>query len=384
MTVNVLHELRKLGRSYPAKAEPIPVVMNAIGQIGHVENRRGVYVNSAIQHHVKTILREHEMAERVARECSNGMFGADDILPIAALGTDSSDAIRTIKSMRGALTSWVDVLTARSNMKYYDIIANKASIASVIANWTSYLSASGHPGAITYGAIPGPAAKSASDAGAMPLPVSLGASEDLYLVNFGANHQSGTNIVLLVDVLTANGSILTSIITSQNVSSTTLPRWTGGAGVLMTLEVQTAPGASTGIPNITVNYIDQSGNVAGTPTITQGVTSPAAGRMMPLIDGPMIRLSADDYGVRSVAQVTLSISSSGAGGALALIQYKPLLILPTISTLAFNERSTQAQAGGIRKITSVVQGSLPFLGIFALTSGTGTGVQTYMLETVWG
>jgi hypothetical protein len=214
--------------------------------------------------------------------------------------------------------------------------------------------------------------------------MSLGVSDDLYLVNFGVNHQAGTNIVLLVDVLTANGNILTSILTSQNVSTTALPRWTGGAGVLMTLEVQTAPGASTGTPNITVNYQDQDNNAASSPTISQGVTSPAAGRMVPLVDGPMIRLSADDYGVRSVNQVTFSITSGGAGGRFALIQYKPLLIVPTISTLAFMERSTQAQAGGIRKITSVAQGSLPFLGIFSLTSGTGTGVQTYMLETVWG
>jgi hypothetical protein len=386
MTTNVLHELRKLGAQYPAKAPPIPVVMSGLGQVGHVEHRRGVYINSGIERHVRMLMRENAIAERVARDLSDGRFGAGDLLPLAALGTDSRDAIKTIRSMRAATSSWDNVVSARGNSKSWDFMATKASLTTVASNWSSFLSASGSPGAITHTAIPGAAAKSSTDTGAFPLgAVSLGASEDLYLTNFGLNHATGTNIVLLVDVLTANGSISTTIVTSQNVSTTSITRWTGGAGVMMTLEVQSAPGASTGTPTVRVNYTDQDGNAAqDTGTITQGVTSPAVGRLLPLQDGPMIRLASGDYGVRSVQQVTVSLSSTTAGGALSLIQYKPLLLVPTLAVTTFVERSTPAQIGGIRKLTSVSQGSMPFLGVFVLTSTTSTGVQTYLVETVWG
>jgi len=153
----------------------------------------------------------------------------------------------------------------------------------------------------------------------------------------------------------------------------------------MTLEVQTAPSTSTGVPNVTINYTDQSGNAAAsTGAIAWGTTSPIVGRLLPLQDGPMIRMASGDLGVASVQQVTFSVSAAGAGGNMALLQYKPLLLVPTLATTSFVERSTPAQIGGIRKLTSVVQGSEPFLGFFVLCSTTSTGVQMYLIETVWG
>ncbi len=383
--LNVIQELRKVGTALPQKFEPIPVALSDIGKIGHVENARGLYVNSALRSNVRALLRDHYRAERVARDVSRGRLGADQLLPIAALGSDSRDAIRAIKSMESAIASWNDVVSARSAGRSWDMMGTKASQTTVANAWSSFLRVAGVPAAASFTNIPGAAAFDASTAGAWPLPMSLGATEDLYLTNFGQNHATGTNITLLVDVLTANGNILTSIVTSQTVNSTALPRWTGGAGVLMTLEVQTAPGTSTGIPNVTINYTDQSGNAAqSTGAVSWGTTSPAVGRLLPVQDGPMIRLATGDFGVASVQQVTFSASAAGAGGNMALLQYKPLLLVPTLATTSFIERSTPAQIGGIRRLTSVTQGSKPFLGFFVLTSTTSTGVQTYMLETVYG
>jgi hypothetical protein len=153
----------------------------------------------------------------------------------------------------------------------------------------------------------------------------------------------------------------------------------------MTLEVTTAFGTATGIPNVTINYVDQSGNAAeSTSAISIGATSLIAGRMFPIQDGPMVRFNTGDYGVRSINQVTFSASSAGAGAACAAIIYKPLLMVPTLAVTSFVERSTPSQLGGIRQLTSVVQGSEPALGFFVLPSTTSTGVQTYMIETVWG
>lgn len=385
MTLDVIRELRKVAGGYPKKAEPIPISFSQTGIVGYVGGRPGVYWNSATKKLVGAMLRDEFRAERAARDISGGRLGAGDLLPIAALGSDNTDAIRAIQSMRMAITSWDDVINARTSSKYWDFIGNKASQTTVASNWSSFLRTGGVPAAAAFTTIPGPAAWDAATTGAWPLPMTLGATENLYLQSVGTNHATGTNIVLAVDVLTANGNILTSIVTSQNVNSTALPRWTGGAGVMMTLEVQTAPGASTGIPNVTINYTDESNNSAqSTGAITWGVTSPAVGRLLPLQDGPMIRLASGDYGVQSVQQVTFSVSTAGAGGNMALIQYKPLLLIPTLATTSWVERSTPAQLGGIKPLTSVAQGSKAFLGFFVLTSTTSTGVQTYLVETVYG
>lgn len=385
MSLNVLSELRRLGKNYPIKAPPIPVAFSNTGVLGYVENRRGLYLNPATKSHVVAMLRDEWRAERAARDISDGRLGAGDLLPVFRLGSDRLDAIWAIQSMRGVIASWNDVISARGNGKYWDFSGTKASQTTVAANWSSFLRTSGVPGAASFNNIPGPAAFDSNTAGAWPLPMSLGATDNLYMTNLGTNHLTGANIVFAVDVLTANGNILTSIVTSQNVSSTAIPRWTGGSGVLMTLEVQTAPGASTGVPNVTINYTNQSGLASqSTGAITWGTTSPAVGRLLPVQDGPMIRLAAGDFGVQSVQQCTFSVSAAGAGGNMALLQYKPIILVPTLVTTSWVERSTPAQIGGIRALTSVAQGSKPFIGFFVLTSTTSTGVQTYLIETVYG
>lgn len=383
--MQVLHELRKLGRSQPEKGPPIPVAFSMLGQVGHVERRRGIYLNKALERHVRGLLKDNYRAEQAAFELTRGRFTAAQLLDVAKLGTDSSDAIRAIKSMRGAISKWDDVTNARTSGKSWDFLGTKASQVTVANSWSSFIRSGGNPGAASYNNIPGPAAFDSNTVGAWPLPMALGPAENLYLTNLGCNHQTGTNIVLAVDVLQAAGNILTSIVTSQNVSTTVLPRWTGGGGLQMTLEVTTAPGTATGIPNVTVNYTDQDGNaLSSTGAISIGTTSAAVFRLLPTQDGPMIRFAAGDYGVRSVQQVTFSASSAGVGGNVALLIYKPLLIVPTLAVTSWIERSTPAQVGGIRQLTEVVQGSKPFIGFFVLTSTTSTGIQNYLIETVYG
>lgn len=385
MTMDVIAELRKYGHAQTAKTPPIPVYLSGIGDIGHVEKRRGLYINSAIQPYVRSLLRDHYRAERVARELSNGRLGAGDILPIAARGTDSRDAIKAIKSMRGAIASWDNVVAAIEAGKFWNYMSSKASITTVAAAWFSLTSQAGNPGPLTLGTIPNPVPMSDATVGAWPLPMALGATENLYMTNVGVNHQTGTNIILAVDLIYSAGGIVTSIVTSQGVSLSALPRWTGGAGLQMTIEVTVVPSTSTGVPNVRINYTNQAGTAArDTGLITWGLTSPTVGRLLPLQDGPQIRLASGDFGIQSVSQISVSLSSVGAGGRLALHLYRPLILIPTLATTAFVERSTPAQIGGIRKLTSVAQGSEPCISFFVLPSTTSLGQQTYLLETVWG
>ena len=383
--MDVLSELRKYGHRLPQKAPPVEVWLEGLGTVGHTEAGRGLYLNSLLKGHVEAFVRDNERAERLAFEMTGGRVGAKQLLDCYALGSDKRDIIRAIKEMSMAVSSWDAVTSARSTGKYWDYMGTKASQTTVANQWSSFFRTAGNPAAGSYNAIPGPAAPNSDTVGAWPIPITLGGTEDLYLVNFGQNHATGTNITLVVDLLQAAGSISATIVTSQTVNTTALTRWTGGSGVQMTLEVVTALGTATGIPNVTINYTDQSGTAASsTGAVTIGATSLVAGRIFPLQDGPQVRLASGDFGVRSVEQVTFSASSAGAGAAAALLMYKPLLLVPTLATTSFVERSTPAQVGGIKQLTSVSGGTKPCLTFLVLTSTTSTGVQTYLMETVYG
>jgi hypothetical protein len=380
--MDVLQELRNVAASYPRKAEPIVLALSGLGQVGHVSGAHGVYVNSAMKRSVRALLRDHYRAERTAREMSGGRLGAGDLLPAAALGSDSRDAIRAIKSMRMAITSWDGVTSARSGSKYWDTIGTKASQTTVANAWSSFFRTAGVPGAMTYGATAGQAALNSATAGAWPIDfISLGATEDLYLTNIGGNHLTGTNIVMAVDLLQAVAAVsLTGVANAtQVITTTSLTRYTGGAGVMMTLEIVTALGGTAS--NVTVSYTDESGNAAGTGAIAL-LTSGIVGRLTPVQDGALIRLASGDYGVRSVDRVY--VSASMGGGQAAVLMYKPLIVFPTLATTTFVERSTPAQVGGIKRLTTTTQGVKPAMGFLVLTSTTSTGVQTYLTEFVWG
>lgn len=377
--MNIVRELTKLSTSLPPKAPPIPVALSDLGQVGHVSARQGLYINSGVRHHVRNLIADHYRAERAARELTSGRLGAEALLPIIARGSDSRDAIRAIKSLRGAITSWDGVIAARGNGKYFDFQGTKASQTTVANQWSSFLRTAGVPGAMTFNNIPGPAALDAATAGAWPLPMALGATDFLYLTNVGTNHATGTNIVLLADVVQAAGNINANSNTTQLVSTTQNLRWTGGSGLMMTLEITGALGATAA--NVTLSYVNQAGS-AGTTAAIAMTTSGIAGRLQPVQDGPAIRLATGDYGVRSIA--TAIFSAAMGGGTLAALIYKPLLLVPTLATTSFVERSTPAQIGGIKALTEVAQGSKAALGFLVLCSTTATGVQLYMLETVWG
>lgn len=380
MTMNILKELRKVSAGLQPKCAPVPVCLSDLGQVGHVSREHGLYINSAMRRPVRSLIADHYRAERVAREISNGWLGADDILPIMARASDTRDAIKAIKSMRMAISSWDGVTSARGSGKGWDYLGTKASQTTVANVWSSFLRTAGNPGAASYTAIPGGARMTSASAGAWPLPMTLGGSEDLYLTNVGTNHATGTNIVLVADVLVNAGTISATSTTSQNISSTSLSRWTTGEGVNMTLEITTALGATAA--NITLSYTDQAGNTGNSTGAIALTTSGIAGRLQPVQDGPMIRLATGDYGVGTIEACILSASM--VSGVLAALLYKPLILVPTLSTTTFVERSTPAQVGGIRKLTDTAGGEKPFIGFMVLTSTTSTGVQTYLLETVWG
>lgn len=387
MTVQVLKELRKYGRALPRRAHPVPVVFPELGQVGSVSGAHGLYLNSALERHTRMLLREHYRIERLCRDLSGGRLGADEALAFMRPRTDIRDVVRAaregvraIKSAMCAVTSWDAIIAARAAGTYWDYLGTKSSQTTVASQWSSFLRTAGNPSAAAHDSnIPGGKRLTSATAGAWPLPMTLGGSDHLYLVNFGNHHATGANITLLIDGLVSAANISATSIVSQAVSSTALSRWTTGDGIAMTLEITTALGATAA--NITLSYTDQGGAAANSTGAIALTTSGIAGRLQPVQDGPQIRLASPDFGVRVIEGVILSASM--AAGVLAAIVYKPLLLVPTLSTSFFVERSTPAQIGGIRQLTAAAGGEKPFLGFFVLSSTTSTGVQSYLMETVW-
>jgi hypothetical protein len=378
--LNPIHSLHQYGKSLHPREPVVPVVLSCLGQVGHVENRRGLYLNPSLKRHVRNLVREHVRAERTARELTGGRFGADDLLPVAALGTDSRDAIRAIKDIACAITSWDGVTAARGNGKSWDFMGQKLSQVTVASVWSSFARSGGAPAAMTYTNIPGGAAVDKNTVGAWPLPMTIGGTEDLYLTNFGCNHLTGTNVVLLVDLLVNAANISATVTTAQTVNTTALTRNITGEGVHMTAEVTTALGATAS--NLTLAYTNQGGTGARSTGAMAMTASAIAMRLQPATINPAITLQSGDYGVRSIETATFSASMTA--GVIAVLLYKPLILLPTLATATFVERSTPAQVGGIIKLTSAAGGTPGCLTFFVLTSSTATGIQTYFIQTVWG
>ena len=378
--MNIIQELRKLSNGLQRRTAPVPLSWPGIGPVGHLTQEHGVYINSAYRNAVDSMLRDNDRIEALAADVSSGRMAAAEILEASRRISDTADPVQAIKRMQGAILSFNDVIDARGNGQYYDHFGCKASQTTVANNWSAFNLVGGNPSAASYTAIPGGARMTSASTGAVPIPISIGGSDDAYLTNAVANHVTGNNLHMFVDILVTAGTISATSATSQTINTTSLSRWTSGEGVYMTLEVTTQLGVTAANINIST-YTDQGGtgsNATGNIALT---TSAIVGRLVPVQDGPMIRLASGDYGVRSVEGLILS-ANMGAG-ALALHLYKPLIVCPTMTVAFWVERSTPAQLSGIKKLTSVAGGEEPFIGRFVLPSTTSTGIILEWLEFVY-
>lgn len=279
----------------------------------------------------------------------------------------------------GAITTWDEVLASRANGKADDRMYYKASQTTLGAAWSSFFRSGGVPGAGAYAVIPGGAVHNVNSAGAMFL-TNPTSPDKKYLLNFGVQHLSGTNVVLLLDLLVAAGNINANATGDQTVNTVALTRDTSGVGVMMILEVTTALGATAS--NVTLTYTNQAGTT-GRSTGAQAMTGSAITfRLQPVTGGALIPLQAGDTGVRSVQ--TANFSAAMGAGVVAVLLYRPLVLVPTLATTTFVERNTPAMLSGITALVTDAGGLLGCLTVFVLPSTTSTGVQTYFLQTCSG
>lgn len=355
-----VQELQKIATQLPFKAPPVPVGHPYYGRIGEVVPQRGFYLKGMSWRTFNAILKDEERVQRNPESFFKKLK-------------------RYILDEEGALTSWSEVFNARTSGKADDRLLYKASQTTVANNWSCFYRSGGVPSAGSYANIPNGAAHNVNSAGAFPL-TNPASGEKKYLLSFGANHLTGANVVALIDLLVAAGNINANTTSTQTVNTTALTRYTDGEGVYMILEVTTALGSTAA--NVTVNYTNQAGTSGRSTGALAMTTSAVVYRLQPTAGGMLIPLQAGDYGVRSVETITFS-AAMGAG-VVAILLYKPLLLIPTLANTTFVEMPPQSVYQSVIELVTDSNGNIGCLTVFVLTSSTSTGVQTYFIKTVSG
>jgi hypothetical protein len=300
---------------------------------------------------------------------------------LGALGM--ADALSALPLAVGAITNYDGVINGRANGKGQEATVYLGTLTSVAATWHSIIrSATKFPaGTFAPANIPGGTACNRATTGSLSLGlISPTGTDKKYLITVGYTSSAQLQIVILADLLVAAGNISANVATAQTVNTTALTRYTDGNGVLMTMEVTTALGATAS--NISTSYTDQAGTSGQTSPTVAMTTSAIIGRLMPIEVGPFMRLANGDYGVRSLQTATLSAAMGS--GVLAAYLYRPLHFLPGVGANIYVERDSTVQIDGLTELVEGSDNEIGFLTAFVLPNAASTGNVTAFMRTVDG
>lgn len=194
-------------------------------------------------------------------------------------------------------------------------------------NWTTgwYAIRTGPGTTGNIGVVPTTAAvPTVTTAGSMLKDLPLSGSAGLNLLSVNAITRDGLVYCMLVDRLSHQGGLAANTTSAQttNLPTAALTRYTTGDGVMIALEVYTAPSDGNNA-GVTVSYTNQAGTSGRSATgrigfTTNGIAYPGY--------TVFCALQAGDTGVRSVESVTMG-SALGTAGNFGVTLYKPLGII---------------------------------------------------------
>lgn len=369
-----------------SKEPPIPVAFSDIGLVGHLESRRGFYINSAVRRHLFAMLRDEERAIRLVKEVGVDVKPSD-LLAALALGSDRRDAVAMIKSARSALVSWDNFISAKTNGKSMERFYMRQGGGCLAGRWhhmaVSQTAISANPPLVSggYGAIPG-LAISSSTSGALSLPMVPAVGESLYLGDVrGTLNYTGSNdaVVMIADLVYGSNLDAGSLLT-QTVNTTNLPRYTGGAGLKVAIQFSSASARTA-----TVTYINQSGGGSSMTGTNIGTANNGFSMLTPdttaTAYSPWFQFQAGDYGVQNISTVTYSATGAPVISDAILI-YKPLLMYRQLVGFAQFERSLPLQMGYDIPIGDA--SSKAFISVFADVQTTANISPSMLFEVFWG
>ena len=216
-----------------------------------------------------------------------------------------------------------------------------------------------------------------------------GGSYNKHLLNasfFSAAATSCPCIAMLIDKLAIVPLTTVTSTSEQDVTSTTLPRYADGKGVMAYVVNSVVTGAGT--PTFRIKYTNPASVAArwtpATPTLPTLAAScvsgqipysgTGAGKM-----GPFLPLQAGDTGIKSVESIRLSATATS--GCMNLVLCKPLAVMPVTTIGVACERDFLNQLPSLPRIYDGA--NLHWLLYAGAAIPTGT---VYMghIDTIWG
>ena len=348
--MDVFYEIDRVGKMLP-RGLSIPIVHPLIGRIGEVSETHGFRLKYMSRRTFQDLLKDEERFSRNPRQALREM---------------------------GAITNWgSDVVNARANGNCQDIWPVKYSVTTVANQWSSFFRSGGLPQAGAYPDIVSyPYGQTFNNLtqGAFPLTSPAGSNEK-FIKQFGAQHKTGTNLVMLIDILWAAGNLQFGNYYDLSGSYPAWTRYADGWGVMAAFEVTTTLGPSR---SIGIGIYDSDGFPID--PYFNSTASCAVYRLQPP-GVPFMELDDVTGGIATVSYIDLSLLTAGV---MALLIFKPLCIVPTLATADWGERPIRNTIGGVIPLLKEAGGNIGCLSVLVLTSTTSTGVQQYLMETFEG
>lgn len=213
--------------------------------------------------------------------------------------------------------STLDALTAALTAGETRTFLKSAFTGEGAGTWHSLWQVAGMPGAAATPPTGNGEIPTDATVGAFPFTNAVGAANNYLGYISASSTVAGT--LILYDRLWHNSGLSGTVTTAQTFTQPALTRFTDGKGVELWAEFYSAIGA-TGA-TLTATYTDQDGNASNSATYVHPANAETVGQMVPLT------LAAGDYGVRSVQQVTWSIST-GVAGNFGLVLMKRIATIP--------------------------------------------------------
>jgi hypothetical protein len=209
-----------------------------------------------------------------------------------------------------------------------------------------------------------------------------------HLVNIGAYSGVATavpGVLMLVDVCLYYPGIVTTSASLQTLTnSTTLSRYTDGAGLRAFFTMTVAAGANT--PTVQISYTNQAGTGSRSLPVTTAFTASAIvghithSGLAANNYGPFLPLASGDTGIRSVQSLTITTPSASTGTG-ALVLCRPLATLPITTVSVAAERDLMNQLPSLPKI---VDGAcLAWLYFAGANTAASTNIYGYA-DFAWG
>ncbi len=315
--------------------------------------------------------------------------------------------VEALKDERAAITTYAQIVSQRAaGFRQTAFFPQRDALSNFAASWCQMFNYSvatpTYDG--TFNTYPGGSALDNTNVGSLgykSISNPVGGNKK-YIISVGTQMGStvatdGWGTAILVDLLVAASSIPLDTTSLTNVNTTALPRYTSGAGVMVTFTCgQTALSSVDSL--MTIGYTNQAGagsrsNAVGrlfgstTAAMRSGLLYPmtvAGADATPNLP-PFCTLQKGDYGVQSLDTLTMGASGTAASKIQVMLYYPLVWLVGHAQNNNFFDWDLYNMAAPLVEWTSTGGGNLGCLNfIVEQNTNNNTGFMIGAIDTVEG